>query len=134
MLEQLGSTTDTWTVNLSRGGHKSTAYERALRTVVGPPRRPTEALALVWAHEIAWTDIDQTGLDELELLASVARAYGVSMADVLDERTRQQRLGPVVAAPARRPVPETTALRPRLAGRSVGGGLAAQHRVRNCDV
>lgn len=117
VLEQVSSGTNTRGVNLSRSGQKSSAYDRAFRAVVGPSGRRIEALALVWAHEIAWAEIDQSGLDELEQLASVAATYGVPMTEVLDERTRQQQRGPVIAAPARRPAPEAATARPRLASR-----------------
>lgn len=78
------------------------SYNQAVRDVLGSPgeRRP-DALALTWAHQIAWATHGDTGMDELEQLSNITSRYDVPLDAVLEERRRQQNTAPVV--PAYRP-------------------------------
>lgn len=81
-------------------------YEATMRDVLGPPGRGgRDTLALIWAHQIAWTAHGAPVLDELELLGAAARQYDLPLDDVLAERRQVQQAPPVVPA-GRGTVPE----------------------------
>jgi hypothetical protein len=74
------------------------SYELAVRNVLGSPaKRPTDALALNWAHQIAWA-AHGSSLDELEQIAATADRYGVPLERVLHEREEQRKSAPVLPA------------------------------------
>jgi hypothetical protein len=85
-----------------------TSYAQAVRDVLGSPgKRPTDSLALNWAHQIAWA-AHGSSLDELEQLAATAERYGASLVQVLHERELQRGTAPVVPAHRREPTTSTT--------------------------
>jgi hypothetical protein len=90
-----------------------TSYEHSVRAVLGSPgTRPTDSLALNWAHQIAWAAHGRS-LDELEQLAATAERYGVPLDDVLREREKQLLAAGLIPA-HRRALPTVPAAPSRL--------------------